>query len=194
MCPTLSHATLQAYVLQLWQWLLQLQWKLSWDTEVAQTRSRQSRTGTAITGAYIGSTSEALPISVCGQTTTACTPTKLSACINTSCPSATLRVKTNSREQNWHRAFFSKHNKKLIIKYKKSGKLNNELLKKNSGSVKKWKRKSKISQDNCKWTHNFPKSTQCNKSSSKNENKIEAFLKKQEKFWINNLTYHLIEL
>lgn len=106
------------------------------DTEGAQTWSRQSRTGAATTGAYIGSTSEALPISVHGQTTTACTPTKLSACINPSCPAAALWVKTNCREQNWHQAFFPKHNKKLVIKYKKSGKLNNELLKKPVGQWK----------------------------------------------------------
>ena len=46
-----------------------------------------------------------------------CTPPKLSACISPSCPAAALWVKTNSREENWHQAFFSKHNKKLVINY-----------------------------------------------------------------------------
>ena len=63
------------------------------------------------------------------------------------------------------------------------------------GQWGKQKGNSKTPWDKWQWKHNHKKSMGCTKAGIRGKFiEIQAFLKKQEKSQINNLTYHLKEL
>ena len=86
---------------------------------------------------------------------------------------------------------------KLEINYKKKNgkrtntwRLHNTLLK-TTGTGWKQRGNQKVSQDKCKWKHNFPKSIRCNKSSSNGEVSATTGPSQETRKILHKTSYHL---